>query len=203
MNKTPHPEGAAIDAGSCTGCRCRSWRSVALAGALIIATICLVLLAAACGGGHPSPTGSSGSSTAGGSSTSSQLLAYAQCMRAHGVPDFPDPDSSGLIPQNQVKNLTTSPTVIRAADGHCQYLYPTLPGINATFSAQQKQDYLQAAGCMRSHGIPNFPDPVFSGQQVQFPIPPGVDTNSPQFTQARQVCARMIPAGLPYSGNSE
>jgi len=113
------------------------------------------------------------------------------------------PDSSGLIPQNQVKNLTTSPTVIRAADGHCQYLYPTLPGINAAFSAQQKRDYLQAAGCMRSHGIPNFPDPVFSGQQVQFPIPPGVDTNSPQFTQARQVCARMIPAGLPYSGNSE
>jgi hypothetical protein len=169
----------------------------------MIATTCLVLLAAACGSGHPSPTGSSGSSPAGGSSTSSQLLAYAQCMRAHGVPDFPDPDSSGLIPQNQVKNLTTSPTVIRAADGHCQYLYPTLPGINAAFSAQQKQSYLQAAACMRSHRIPNFPDPVFSGQQVQFPIPPGVDTRSPQFTQARQVCARMIPAGLPYSGNSE
>ena len=123
-------------------------------------------------------------------------------MRAHGVPDFPDPDRGGQIPQSQVKNLPESPAVFRAADGHCQYLYPTLPGVNAPFSNQQKQDYLRAAACMRAHGIPSFPDPVFSGSQVQLPIPPGVDTNSPQFIQARQTCARMIPAGLPYSGNS-
>jgi hypothetical protein len=173
------------------------------ATACLVLLACLVLMAAACGGSHPTSTGSGNSPTTGGSSTSTKLLAYAQCMRAHGVPDFPDPDSSGLIPETQVKNLTTSPSVIRAADSHCQYLFPTLPGINAPFSAAQKQDYLRAAACLRSHGIPNFPDPVFSGSQVQFPIPPSVDTNSAQFTQAKQICARMIPAGLPYSGNSE
>lgn len=123
-------------------------------------------------------------------------------MRAHGVPDFPDPDSSGLIPADRVKALTVSRTVFAAADSHCHSLYPTLPGINAPFSTEQKQDYLKAAACMRAHGIPNFPDPVISGTQVQFPIPAGVDPNSPQFTQARQICSRMIPAGLPYSGNS-
>jgi hypothetical protein len=123
-------------------------------------------------------------------------------MRAHGVPNFPDPDSSGQIPQSQVKNLATSPTMIRAADNHCSNLYPTQPGINAPFSAQQKQDYLRAAVCMREHGIPSFADPVFSGTQVQIPIPPGVDTSSPQFTQARQICSQLIPAGLPYSANS-
>jgi hypothetical protein len=172
--------------------------------AALTATAGLVLLAAACDTGPSSP-GSAGSSSAGGAtnsrSTSSELLAYARCMRAHGVPDFPDPDSSGLIPQTQVKNLTTSPTVIRAADNHCQSLYPTQPGINAPFSSQQKQDYLKAATCMRAHGIPDFPDPVFSGTEVQLPIPPGVDTNAPQFIHARQICSRMIPAGLPFSAN--
>jgi hypothetical protein len=176
---------------------------------MVVAMSSLALLAAACGGGHSASTGSTragGSSTAAGStnssSTSSQLLAYAQCMRAHGVPDFPDPDSSGLIPADRVKALTVSRTVFAAADGQCHSLYPTLPGINAPFTTEQKQDYLKAAACMRAHGIPNFPDPVISGTQVQLPIPSGVDPNSPQFTQARQICSRMIPGGLPYSGNS-
>ena len=74
--------------------------------------------------------------------------------------------------------------------------------IENVFSTEQKQDYLKAAACMRAHGIPGFPDPVISGTQVQFPIPAGVDPNSAQFTQARQICSRIIPAGLPYSGNS-
>ena len=55
---------------------------------------------------------------------------------------------------------------------------------------------------MRSHGITYFPDPVFSGGGVRFPAPSSnVDTTSPRFTQARQICERLIPAGLPYSGN--
>jgi hypothetical protein len=169
-----------------------------------VATAGLVLLASACSSGGSSPNGASaggGAAPTNPQSTSAKLLAYSQCMRSHGVPDFPDPDRTGLIPSTQVKNLTTSPAVIRRADDHCHTLYPTQPGINAPFSSQQKQDYLSAAACMRQHGVPAFPDPVFSGSQVQLPIPPGVDTTSPQFTQARQLCAKKIPAGLPFSAN--
>ncbi len=36
-----------------------------------------------------------------------QELAVAQCMRKHGVPDFPDPDSEGKIPQTQAANWRT------------------------------------------------------------------------------------------------
>ena len=183
----------------------RPWTPVARAAATVIATAGLILLAAACSQ-SPSSTASRGTSNAGGATNShsatSKALAYSRCMRAHGVPNFPDPDSSGQIPVSQVKNLPTSPSVMRAADSHCSSLYPTQPGINAPFSNQQKQDYLRASTCMRQHGILNFPDPIFSGTQVQLPIPPGVDTNSPQFIQARQTCAQLIPAGLPYSGNS-
>jgi hypothetical protein len=60
--------------------------------AVIIAIAALVLLAAACS--SPSPTGSRCPSNAGGSASSRQL-AYAQCVRSHGVPNFPDPDNSG------------------------------------------------------------------------------------------------------------
>lgn len=159
-------------------------------------TVAAALLATACGS-SPSATAPTSTTAAGAESA----VAYSQCMRSHGVPDFPDPDRTGLIPSTQVKNLTTSPAVIRRADDHCHTLYPTQPGINAPFSSQQKHDYLSAAACMRQHGVPAFPDPVFSGSQVQLPIPPGVDTTSPQFTQARQLCAKKIPAGLPFSAN--
>jgi hypothetical protein len=52
---------------------------------------------------------------------------------------------------------------------------------------------------MRSHGITNFPDPVFSDGNVNLPIPSSIDTHSTQFTQAAQTCTKLIPAGLPYS----
>ena len=47
------------------------------------------LLATACGD-SPSSGASGGAPNAGGSA-SSQPVAYTQCMRSHGLPDFPDP----------------------------------------------------------------------------------------------------------------
>lgn len=52
---------------------------------------------------------------------------------------------------------------------------------------------------MRSHGVLNFPDPVVSAGQVDFPIPAAINTKSPQFLRAREICEMLIPAGLPYS----
>jgi hypothetical protein len=45
-----------------------------------------------------------------------QGLALAKCMRAHGVPNFPDPDASGAIPPNSV-NLNSP--AIKAAFQAC------------------------------------------------------------------------------------
>ena len=168
----------------------------------VIAAVVLVLLTAACAGSGSHPS-SDARGSGGTRSTSARLLAYSNCMRSHGVPNYPDPDSSGQIPQTQLKNLRVSVSVVRAANSHCDHLIPAQPGINEPFSAQQQHEYLRAAACMRAHALPNFPNPTFSGNQVQFPIPPGIDTNAPQFRRARQVCSRLIPAGLPYSGNSQ
>jgi hypothetical protein len=71
-----------------------------------------------------------------------------------------------------------------------------------TITASEQQDYLNAAACMRSHGITNFPDPTFSGGHVDVSIPPSIDQSSTQFTHAAQICTKLIPSGLPYSASA-
>ena len=55
---------------------------------------------------------------------------------------------------------------------------------------------------MRSHGITNLPDPTFTGGQIHIAFPSGMSTTSPQFTQALQICQKLIPAGFPGSGSA-
>ena len=155
-------------------------------------------LLAACGG-SPSSTGSGSSPNAGGSANS-QALAYSRCVRSHGVPGFPDPENNGQIPKDAVVRALRrlSDSRAKAATAACANLNPTGQG-GPTLTAQQQQDYLRAAACMRSHGITGFPDPTFPGGRVSLSIPSSIDTKSRQFTQAAQTCTKLIPAGLPYS----
>jgi hypothetical protein len=63
-------------------------------------------------------------------------------------------------------------------------------------------DYLKAAECMRSHGVPGFPDPTFESNTVTFNVPPNIDPNSSQAKRAVATCSKLIPPGLPYSNRS-
>jgi hypothetical protein len=171
----------------------------------IITVMAAALLAAGCGG-SPSAAGSGGSPNAGGpanspSTLSQKELAFSRCIRSHGVPNFPEPNGSGHLPEETAQQLGVSDSRLQAAADACQSLSPKQPP--PALTAQQQQDYLRAAACMRSHGISNFPDPAFSGGGVHFPIPSGIDTSSPRFTQARRICQRLIPAGRPYSGSGD
>ena len=131
----------------------------------------------------------------------SHALVYSRCVRSHGVPDFPDPGSNGQIRKEAaVRALRgVSDSRAKAATNACANLNPAGQE-SPTLTAHEQRDYLKAAACMRSHGIASFPDPAFSGGGVHFSIPSSVDTRSERFTQARRTCARLIPAGLPYSG---
>jgi len=166
--------------------------------AAVISVMAAAALLAACGG-SPSSTGSGSSPNAGGSANS-QALAYSRCVRSHGVPGFPDPESNGQIPKDAVVRALRrlSDSRAKAATAACANLNPTGQG-GPTLTAQQQQDYLRAAACMRSHGITGFPDPTFPGGRVSLSIPSSIDTKSRQFTQAAQTCTKLIPAGLPYS----
>ena len=69
----------------------------------------------------------------------------------------------------------------------------------APITPADRLDYLKAAACMRSHGLPDFPDPTFGSNTVTFKIPPSIDKNSSEARSAEAICAMLIPPGLPYS----
>ena len=173
----------------------------------------IALLAAACTSGSHSAsvarlnagatTASTPSSSAAASAADTGALAFAHCMRAHGLPNWPDPLSNGAFDKSKLQATGYSTTQVRAVeDGPCKTLLPTTaPSTpnSQTLTTQQQQDYVNAVACMRSHGYSNFPDPTFSRGHVTLTPPPGVDTNSTQFTSAQHICQQLIPAGLPYS----
>jgi hypothetical protein len=50
------------------------------------------------------------------------------------------------------------------------------------------------SACMRSHGVPNFPDPNAQGV-IQFGSSNGIDPSSPKFQAAQQACRKVLPNG--------
>jgi hypothetical protein len=152
------------------------WRVVAV----ITAAAGAALLAAACGGGGTS-------STAGGSTYYQKAVAYAQCMRSHGLPSFPDPDSQGQFPPVQEGRNGVSQQAVQSAQNSCRHLQP---GGGAGTAQQQQGKLTQALNysrCMRAHGVPDFPDPSTSNGGMGFNLS-GVDTNSPQYQSANRAC---------------
>ena len=79
----------------------------------------LAILVAGCGGGQGPPGAGSGSNH-----TSAALLAYARCMRGHGVADFPDPNAAGRIAISGHGDLNQDAPAFRAASDACRGLLP-------------------------------------------------------------------------------
>jgi hypothetical protein len=65
--------------------------------------------------------------------------------------------------------------------------------------AQAQQDAVNFAGCMRSHGVPNFPDPT-SPREFKASMSPGsAVVRSPAFQSAETACQHLLPGGGPPS----
>jgi len=173
--------------------------------ALITAGILAAGVAVAACSSPSTPAAATGPSA---TAASPGLLAYSSCVRSHGVPNFPDPASGGGIPKESGQQLGVSDSQLQAAQSACQHLIPPGESLGGqpiqTITAQQQQYYLKAAACMRSHGVTNFPEPVFQHGQVEFPMLSHlVDLNSPLFTRAYHICQKLIPPGLPDSGSGD
>jgi hypothetical protein len=157
------------------------------------------LLAAACGGGSSS-TGSAASPDAGGAGHSPSAVGYASCMRSHGVPEYPDPGSGGELPKITPANeaqLGVSDSRFNAAQAACQDLWP-YQGPSQAMARQELTDALKFARCMRSHGVPDWPDPITDPDsgRVEFVLGAGIDLNSPQILGQARECEHGLPADL-------
>jgi hypothetical protein len=169
------------------------------ASAVIAAVAVLALAVAGCVATPASPNVGGSLSAGSQSSFTRDVLAFTRCMRAHGVPGFPDPNAYGNFPKNLIPRGVDAQ--ITAASRICGHLLPASGSGHEVTTAQQHY-YIEAAACMRSHGISNFPDPVFADGEVSFPVPSSISTTSTQYTAARATCAKLIPAGLPDSGRA-
>jgi hypothetical protein len=97
-------------------------------------------------------------------------------MRSHGVPNYPDPDSSGQLPKTGAQLLGVSAARYQAAQQGCRRLLPAGGSLQQqeaqcmqnrdcppALVQQMMTSDLRLARCMRSHGVPNFPDPTNGG----------------------------------------
>jgi hypothetical protein len=181
-----------------TGCQRgprRSWPWKRVAAVMSVMTAA-ALLATACGG-SPSSTRSSGSQAAAGATSSLSAVNYSQCMRAHGVPNFPDPDSKGQIPKLTSGQVEVSDSQLDTARKACQDLWPYQPLSGAQLQRQMAEN-LKFAQCMRSHGLPKFPDPTNSDGVVVFVVSisrDGFDPHSQPILAKAQECQQVLPAG--------
>lgn len=166
-------------------------------GLILTAVLAGALLAAGCSSSSAGPgVASVGSATPSGTSAPSgsprdRALAYSQCMRGHGIADFPDPDSNGDLRLEAHPGSDLDPKSVRfkAAQQACKSLEPTG---SPQDQASARAHALQYSKCMRDHGIKDFPDPNPQGG-IQISVAPGgdLDPNSPLFKAADKACASL------------
>jgi hypothetical protein len=131
----------------------------------------------------------------GGPEAQKKMVAFAQCIRSHGVPDFPEPTEGRLLIKGNSKNgLNPGSPQFRAAMKACHSLAPA-PKISPQQSAAVQAQALKFSACMRSHGVPNFPDPKFEGGGVQLQLKrsSGIDPQSSRFQAAQKACQGDMP----------
>jgi hypothetical protein len=151
---------------------------------------------AACGGSN-SGIGAVGQTTDTGNASP---FALSKCMRAHGVANFPDPTKGpggeGLSISRSlgssaltVAGVTFNGPAFQAAAKACKRYLPGGGGPPPPATPQQKQAALRNAQCMRTHGVPNFPDPTFPAHGgIAIRIGPQVNPQSPAFQRAASAC---------------
>ncbi len=124
-------------------------------------------------------------------------------MRAHGVPRYPDASGGDELPSGlpkvSLQQLAVSSSVYQAAQRACAHLLPD----GGRISQDQSQRDLQAmrgfARCMRSHGVPTWPDPSddpTAGWGFNLVHVQGFDPNSQQIDSKMTECSRRLPAGI-------
>jgi hypothetical protein len=140
-------------------------------------------------------------------------------MRNHGVRNFPDPQRGGQVPKGDAQQFGVSTLHYQAAQRACQHLIP-----NTGDTAEQQQEVQCAqtgdcpqavvqqwmsglrdlARCLRTHGEPNWPDPIITSLGGHPPAPhfpyeqAGIDHHSNKVWNEVQECVQITGfQGLP------
>jgi hypothetical protein len=188
-----------------------------------LATLVVGVLVGGCGGSSSSTTpatvagasgasnvatgtGATGTGATAPDDAQSQALAFARCMRANGVPNFPDPAPGGGF-LFSASRLNLGAPAVKAAQAKCKKLLPSGgppgPGTQTHPTAATLEKLRRIAECMREHGVPQFPDPRTSVPVDPFGsgggvitdyddaillFPSTLDVHSPAYDHAAAAC---------------
>lgn len=172
-------------------------------GITLVAVLGGVALAGCGSTGAPSGTVTNTGSPSSGKSAS-QALAFAKCMRANGVSSFPDPSGGGI----RITPAIAQSPAFSTAQNACKKYLPN-GGQPPVTAPGERAAALAFARCMRTHGVPNFPDPLVSPPSsppagavalldlhgMAFQLGAGTNPGSPAFQQAMSDCGVKPPTG--------
>jgi hypothetical protein len=170
------------------------------------------LALAACGSGSPS-----GPSSPGGSGTHpnqtqilNESLRFTRCVRANGVPNFPDPPSDGYGVKSFAQQSSTGETLsingvsvnapaFRSAMARCHQYLPLPPAPTSSQLVRIRALMVTWAKCMRSHGLPGFGDPTITpdGHRIMHG---DFNIGSPAYYAARQACDPQLHRSMAAAG---
>jgi len=164
--------------------------------ALILISICVAGGAAACSSAGASGSHGGGSQAGGTEQAMTVMRQLAHCIRSHGMPGFPDPVIDPLtgapdFPQD-------SPDIPSSIQQACHSIANRLPPDaqqSQPPTATSMQALLRFARCMRSHGIPNWPDPNALGE---FPVNRQITIQYKSHLSVMNACIRYVPGGNQY-----
>jgi hypothetical protein len=109
-------------------------------------------------------------------------------MRSHGVPNFPNPNSSGYFPKARVFRIAARNPHYQAAQRACEHLLPNGSEQAATAGPRA------FARCMRAHGVPSFPNPNRSGYFPKATVA-RLAAGNHHYRAAYRACGHLLPNG--------
>jgi hypothetical protein len=156
-----------------------------------LAAVILAVTLAACGS-HSKPGSGSGSVSHSGA------IALASCMRAHGVPNFPDPAAGGGGVNLAGTGIDPQAPAFKSAQADCARLGPNGGPGAARATESEFLAALTFSKCMRTHGYPAFPDPthvdappgpiLVIGSGLFFRVSQSFNPNAPAVERAVAAC---------------
>jgi hypothetical protein len=167
----------------------------------------IAAIAAGCGGSNPSSvaslpstTGTTSTSQGGAKSAPRNNAAFVTCLRSHGLQaslgSAGGTGGSRIVTFFGVAITGADPASpqFQAALNACRKYLPGggPPALTPAQQAEARWAYTRFAACMRSHGVPGFPDPNGAGF-----FPPGslqkIGPGSPTVTKAFRTCESLEP----------
>ena len=159
------------------------------------AVVVAVMTLTACSSG----SGTGGDEGGGGADDAQAAgLAFAKCMREHGV-DVPDPEDQGDGMVQVGPGVAAGGPALKRfqeAQDQCKRHLADVGGSGPAgpLSEADKQRMVQFSACMREHGV-DMPDPDFSGGGGAVTIPRGAGEDQ-EFQAAQEACQHLFgPAG--------